>query len=207
VHTGAIYTVKNQLWLSHAWDERQGESLCDLAIICGPLNPDLANQRLAEMLHVDVDDWGFIKERGGLFDPAATAVEGVMVAGCASGPKGVRESVRDAAAAAAAVLSKLVPGEKLRLEPTTGHIDSELCSGCRLCSALCPYGALRYDPEQEVTRVVEEYCHGCGTCTAACPSSAASAHHFTDQQVYAELKGLLGTSTDAERREHGDETY
>jgi heterodisulfide reductase subunit A len=34
-------------------------------------------------------------------------------------------------------------------------------------------------------------CKGCGTCVAACPSSVISGKGFTDQQILAELEGIL----------------
>jgi heterodisulfide reductase subunit A len=34
-------------------------------------------------------------------------------------------------------------------------------------------------------------CKGCGTCVAACPAGAITGSGFTDQQVYAELEGVL----------------
>ena len=34
-------------------------------------------------------------------------------------------------------------------------------------------------------------CHGCGSCTAACPSGAITALHFTDEEIVAQIDGLL----------------
>ncbi len=34
-------------------------------------------------------------------------------------------------------------------------------------------------------------CIQCGTCAAACPSSAATARHFTDKEIFAEIEGIL----------------
>lgn len=31
----------------------------------------------------------------------------------------------------------------------------------------------------------------CGTCVASCPSSAATAKHFSDEQIFAEIEGIL----------------
>jgi len=32
---------------------------------------------------------------------------------------------------------------------------------------------------------------GYGTCVASCPSSAATAKHFSDEQILAEIEGIL----------------
>jgi heterodisulfide reductase subunit A-like polyferredoxin len=34
-------------------------------------------------------------------------------------------------------------------------------------------------------------CKACGTCVAGCPSGAVRALHFSDDQVYAEIEGIL----------------
>jgi heterodisulfide reductase subunit A len=43
-----------------------------------------------------------------------------------------------------------------------------------------------------ISRVNEALCKGCGTCVAACPSGASQQNHFRDQQIFAEIEGLLG---------------
>ncbi len=37
----------------------------------------------------------------------------------------------------------------------------------------------------------EVLCKGCGVCVAACPSGALQQHLFTDEQILAELEGVL----------------
>ena len=49
----------------------------------------------------------------------------------------------------------------------------------------------RPDPERQVAVVDERLCRGCGACAAACPSGAITALDFTDDQVMAEIAGLL----------------
>jgi heterodisulfide reductase subunit A len=71
------------------------------------------------------------------------------------------------------------------------EIDELYCSGCRICNALCPYKAIDYIEEKNVSRVNMPLCKGCGTCVAACPAGAIAGSGFTDKQVYAELEGVL----------------
>ena len=34
---------------------------------------------------------------------------------------------------------------------------------------------------------------GCGACAAACPAGAITVKHFTDQQILAQIEGVLAT--------------
>jgi heterodisulfide reductase subunit A len=34
-------------------------------------------------------------------------------------------------------------------------------------------------------------CKGCGSCAAFCPSGAARGRHFTPQQIFAEIDGIM----------------
>jgi heterodisulfide reductase subunit A len=43
-----------------------------------------------------------------------------------------------------------------------------------------------------VAQVNEVLCKGCGACAAACPAGAATQNGFTDNQVVAEIEGILG---------------
>jgi heterodisulfide reductase subunit A len=71
------------------------------------------------------------------------------------------------------------------------HIDPDHCAGCKMCVATCPYKAIRFDKQEGKSIVNEAICRGCGTCAATCPSNAISARHFTNEQLIAEVKGVL----------------
>jgi len=34
-------------------------------------------------------------------------------------------------------------------------------------------------------------CQGCGTCVAACPAAAIKGNHFTNEELVAEMEGVL----------------
>ncbi|HLZ37602.1 MAG TPA: 4Fe-4S binding protein, partial [Mycobacteriales bacterium] len=71
------------------------------------------------------------------------------------------------------------------------YVDVSACSGCHVCIGLCPFGALSFDADTNTAVVNEVLCKGCGVCVAACPSGARQQHLFTDEQILAELKGVL----------------
>ncbi|MBN2542602.1 CoB--CoM heterodisulfide reductase iron-sulfur subunit A family protein [bacterium] len=152
-------------------------------------NPDIV--KFSELFDIPLDDMGFFTEEHALMKPFATPLEGIYIAGCCQGPKDIGDSVSQGSAAAGKILSRLIPGEKLELETKVASIDEEKCSGCSVCIALCPFSAISRDVEKEVSAVDETLCRGCGTCVAACPSGAATARHFTSEQIFEEIKGVL----------------
>jgi len=143
------------------------------------------------MLNIELEENGFFKPDHVLLHATGASLDGIYIAGCAAGPCNVSTAVTRAKAAAGDALSKLVPGREIELEVLTAVIDEEKCGGCKLCIMVCPYKAITYDKEKNVSVVNEGLCRGCGTCAAACPSGAVKAKHFTDDQIYAEIGGLV----------------
>jgi heterodisulfide reductase subunit A len=95
------------------------------------------------------------------------------------------------ASAAGLMLAALVPGRKLQLEAIHAEVDVERCSGCRTCLTVCPYKAVSFDAEHECAEISIIRCVGCGTCVAACPSAVIRGKHFSNDQIFAEIAGIL----------------
>ena len=91
------------------------------------------------MLDLTRDDAGFVALDHPLLRPAEASIEGVLLAGCASGPKSISDSVAQAKAAAGAALAKVQRGMKLPVEAIVAHAKEELCSNCIVCVTVCPY--------------------------------------------------------------------
>jgi heterodisulfide reductase subunit A len=164
----------------------------DLVAIHAPAAPADGAAALASLLRLPLDARGFVQEGAASpFEPTATRVAGVFVAGAAGGPRPIRESIRDGAAAAGRVLATLVAGERRPLEPLAAEVDGARCGACGACVAACPFGAVARDPASGKALVDPVHCHGCGTCAAACPTGAASARHYTRAQIAAEISALL----------------
>ncbi|MCX7867574.1 MAG: 4Fe-4S dicluster domain-containing protein, partial [Limisphaera sp.] len=70
-------------------------------------------------------------------------------------------------------------------------IEEADCSGCKSCLPLCPYSAIRFDETRGKARIEAALCKGCGTCVAACPSGSIRQNLFEDEQIFAEIEGVL----------------
>jgi len=154
------------------------------------LEPRADAGETAKMFSLSRSADGFFLEKHPKLDPVATMTDGVFVAGCCQGPKDIPDTVAQASAAAARVLSMISKG-KVEIEAAISVVDEEICSGCKTCIDLCPYGAITFDEEKKLASINEALCKGCGTCTAACPSGAIVSKHFTTEQILAQVEGVL----------------
>jgi heterodisulfide reductase subunit A len=161
-----------------------------MVVLCNAMEPRGNSDAVRRLFSLSKSPDGFFLERHPKLDPTATTTDGVFIAGCAQGPKDIPDTVAQAGSAAARILSLIAKGE-VEIEPVRAMVQEEYCSGCKVCNGLCPYGAIEFIEEKKVSRVNEALCKGCGTCVAACPSSAMTGQGFTDQQILAELSGLL----------------
>jgi len=174
-----------------AYDALSGREMklpCDWVVLSTPLRPRKGEVLLARMLKIPISPDGFLMEAHLKLRPVDTQMDGIFLAGVCSGPKDVSESIISAKAAAARA-SILMANKKMRTEALTAVVDEELCIGCGLCEEICPYGA--HWIEEGKSKTVEALCRGCGACAAECPRRAITTHHYTDQQVLAQVKAAL----------------
>ena len=162
----------------------------DMVILSTALEARSDAEEVARLFNISRSADGFFLERHPKLDPVATTTDGVFVVGCCQSPKDIPDTVAQASAAAARALAMISKG-KVEIEAATAVIDEELCSGCKICNLLCPYSAISFDEEKEVSRVNEALCKACGVCVAACPSGAMTSKHFTTEQIMAEIEGIL----------------
>lgn len=162
----------------------------DMVILCNAIEPRRDADRVRKLFSISKSPDGFFLERHPKLDPTSTTTDGIYIAGCAQGPKDIPDTVAQASAAAARILSFISKGE-VEIDPVRATVQEEYCSGCRICNTLCPYGAIEFIEERKISHVNDALCKGCGTCVAACPSSAMTGQGFTDAQILAELSGLM----------------
>ncbi|MDR3573837.1 MAG: CoB--CoM heterodisulfide reductase iron-sulfur subunit A family protein [Anaerolineaceae bacterium] len=162
----------------------------DMVVLSTGLEPRADNKEVGKLFGISCSTDGFFIERHVKLDPVATMTEGVFIAGCAVGPKDIPSSVAQGSAVAARVYQYIQQGE-ISLEPYRATIDADKCSGCRICNDLCPFHAILYHEDTMVSEVNPALCQGCGTCVAGCPAGAIGGSGFSDEQILAQIDGLM----------------
>ena len=174
-------------------EKLSGEAIeipADMVILMVGMEARADADELARLVNISQDKEGWFIESHPKLDPVATTTEGIFIAGTCAFPKDIPDTVAQARAAAARVLGKIAR-EKIEIDAVFAEVNEDLCSGCRMCNELCPYSAVEFDSEKRRSRVNSALCKACGGCVAACPSSAIKARHFTDQQIVAQIEGVL----------------
>ena len=162
----------------------------DILALSVPMVPPEEARELAMLYKVPLNEDGFFLEAHVKLRPVDFATDGVFVCGLAHAPKSIDESIAQAKAAASRATTILAK-DTVTAEGIVASVDESICSGCGICEALCPYGAITIDRDKNVARVNEALCKGCGTCCAACPSGAAQQRGFTTEQISAMLNAVL----------------
>ena len=162
----------------------------DMVILSSGLQPRYDARQVGKLFGISCSTDGWFTEKHPKLDPVATMTEGIYIAGCAQGPKDIPASVAQGAAASARVLDKILQKE-VALEPIKASVNREACSGCRICNGMCPFNAITFIEDDLVSEINPALCQGCGTCVAACPAGAITGTGFSDEQIIAQIDGLL----------------
>jgi len=172
---------------------RLEEHELDMLVLSVGLEPREDSKTVQQLLSLSRTNDGFFLESHPKLKPVDAPTRGVFLAGCAEGPKDIKESVTQASAAAARA-QIILNQDKISIEAITPIIDRALCNFCGRCARVCPYGAIvDVDPKGKVSpRVIEAACAGCGACSAECPVGAITQRHFGDEQIFVQLEAMLG---------------
>lgn len=126
----------------------------------------------------------FLIELHPKLNPVETAVEGIYICGAVAGPKDIPDSVSQASATASKVISLLSKGF-VESHPYVAKVNEELCNGCGICVAVCPYNAIKIAKKDRRSIIVvdEVLCKGCGACVGSCPSKAIDLTNMSIRQI------------------------
>lgn len=172
-------------------DTLTGEKLevpVDMVVLAMGMVPSEDSKKLAQILRIPTDVWGFYQEVHPKLRPVESASSGIFVCGAGQGPKDISESVAQASAAAAKAIS-LLSQQQIYHEPIVAFVNPDKCCGCKTCETICPYGAIRV--VNNVAEVNEILCEGCGSCVAACPSGAVQLRNYRDDQIISMIQTIL----------------
>ena len=185
--------------LIHAEDMTLGQPIeveAEMVVLATAAIPKKGTDEIARILNVTRGADGFFMESHPKLKPIDAPTDGVFFAGACQGLKDIPYSVSQgsgAASRAATVLSK----PKWKIEPIVSVIDATKCrnvnSKCGICAERCPYGSIKVE-EKKAAEVITAMCHGCGTCVAECPADAITQMHFTDAQIFAQIRVALETN-------------
>ena len=169
----------------------------DMLVLAIGMQPAPSTQRLQEIMGLQLTPDGFYLEAHPKLQPVDAATRGIFYAGCAEGPKDIKESVTQASAAAMRAIRLMHKGT-VTTEPITSVIITEKCKACGKCAEVCPYNAITVDVKAKKPAVVNSAaCAGCGTCAAECRFDAITMSHFTDAQIIGQVDTMLETAPEA----------
>ena len=161
----------------------------EMAILSIGLEARKDSEVIQRLLTLSRNQDGFFLEAHPKLRPVDAATGGVFFAGCAEGPKDIKDSVTQASAAAARAGILMAQG-KVTVEAITPITFPEKCKACGLCVKVCPYNAITLDKDKKCVEIIEAACGGCGTCAAECAFGALTQKHFTDDQINAQIDAV-----------------
>ena len=164
-----------------------------LVLSAGIVAQGEANEELAKILKVPLNEDHFFLEAHVKLRPVDFATEGVFVAGLAHCPKTIEDSISQANAAvsrACTILSK----DEVEAEGKVASVDMARCSGCGMCIENCAYNAIELIEDRRfgiVASINKALCKGCGACSGNCRCSAIDIAGFTSEQIFEMITGRV----------------
>ncbi|MHA1150825.1 MAG: hydrogenase iron-sulfur subunit [Promethearchaeota archaeon] len=164
------------------------ENRTDLAVLAVGIEPAENTNKLAQILNISQDPYGFLLEKHLKVKPSETSVNGIFLAGVIQGPKDIPNSIAQAESAAAKAIALNARG-KVELDPHVVYYDAAKCDLCRLCENICEFNAIEIN--KEGLTLTQENCSGCGACAAMCHNDALYIPGFKKQQSSAQIQAVL----------------
>ena len=80
-------------------------------------------------------------------------------------------------------MSEQITGERVAVE-----INQDYCSRCSICSSLCPFDAIKKEPQTNKILIEIEKCQVCGICYSTCPAKAIDTIYYDVDSLASYLK-------------------
>jgi heterodisulfide reductase subunit A len=162
----------------------------DLLVLATGIVPHEGINQIQQLLKLSKAADGLLMEAHPKLKPVDTTIDGVFLAGVASGPKDIPYAVSQGSACASRA-TILLKNKKAITEGITAVVDPDVCVGCGVCIPMCPFQAIKMDEQANKANVVKALCKGCGTCVTACPTGALEQSHFKNNQVLAQVRNVF----------------
>ncbi|MFX1396673.1 MAG: FAD-dependent oxidoreductase [Promethearchaeota archaeon] len=187
-------------------EENNFELMAEMVILISPMVPATGLEKLANILKVPLDEYGFFSEAHVKLRPLDFINNGIFMCGCAQWPKNIQDSISQANSAAGRASRflnmKEISRSKLRFLSFLLSIECyfkdmivnhEKCNGCGNCLDVCAFKAIKLieierdfeDIKLKLKKAVinPAICKGCGKCASTCRLKAIDARHFDFKQI------------------------
>ena len=167
----------------------------DLLVLTVNTEGESSTDTLKNLLKIPADSAGFYLEAHAKIRPLDFATDGIYLCGAAHYPKNIVDTIAQAEGAASRAAIPIMQ-QKMKGEGVVSEVNEDLCSGCKTCISICPYGAIDTqersdDPSHNVAVVNKALCKGCGACASACPSGAIDQKGYKTQQIKVMVEAIL----------------
>lgn len=169
--------------------KREIELETDVLVLASAIIPSPSSQRISKLFKVPLNSDGFFQEAHVKLRPVDFSAEGVFLCGMAHYPKHLNETISQAYAAAGRALT-LLTKDFIFASGAVCEVDEEKCVSCGACISACKYDAIEFHEiaRKKKAQVNPFLCKGDGLCNAKCPTGAIQLKHFTDTQLFAQIK-------------------
>lgn len=174
--------------------EKEFEIPFDLLVLATPIIPKDEAKSWSNMLHLPIDEYGFILEPHIKLRPGRFAPNGIFVAGSVHWPGMIGDCISQGYSAAARAHS-LLEQKTIEREPVVAEIDPATCRGCGRCVEECPFQAISLIDDEgnfKHATINDFICKGCGMCSVVCICGAVSVKHLSDMQLDVMVGGMSG---------------
>ena len=161
----------------------------DILVMEEAIQPDYVNNRLADILGIDIREEGFLQIDNVHRYPVATNREGIFVVGGSRQVQSLDQALIDAENAALQVHRLLADGT-VQVPANKAVLDTGKCTFCLTCFRCCPHGAIYWNADNKPV-ISPIACQGCGICASECPMDAIQIGEFTDTAIHDQLQGSV----------------